>query len=89
MIKGTGSIQFLNIVDGLQCVIKNINSDFLLKILKLNPKIEFDVRRMTKEQICECIDSGHKEIDVFADYFDNPGRYEVDNYFTFTAIMRK
>ena len=31
-----GSIQFMNMVDGLQHVIKYIKSDFLLKILKLN-----------------------------------------------------
>lgn len=84
-----GSIQFMNIVDGLQCVIKYIKSDFLLKILKLNPEIEFDVRRMTKEQICEFIDSGHKETDDFADGFDDPDRYEGDDYFTFKISMER
>ncbi len=84
-----GSIQFMNMVDGLQRVIKYVKSDFLLKILKLNPEIEFDVRRMTKDQICEFIDSGHKGGDDFADSFDDLNRYEVDNSFTFGISMER
>lgn len=84
-----GSIQFMNMVDGLQQVIKYVKSDFLLKILKLNPEIEFDVRRMTKDQICEFIDSGHKEGDGLVDFFDDPDRYEVDNYFKFGISMKR
>lgn len=84
-----GSIQFMNMVDGLQRVIKYVKSDFLLKILKLNPEIEFDVRRMTKDQICEFIDSGHKEGDVFADSFEDPDRYEADHSFSFEISMKR
>ena len=84
-----GSIQFMNMVDGLQRVIKYVKSDFLLKILKLNPEIEFDVRRMTKDQICEFINWGHKEGDEFADSFDDPDRYEADDYFTFGISMKR
>lgn len=75
-----GSIQFMNMVDGLQHVIKYVKSDFLLKILKLNPEIEFDVCRMTKDQICEFIDSGHKEGADFIAPADDPDRYEVDDF---------
>lgn len=71
-----GSIQFMNIVDGLQRVIKYVKSDFLLKVLKQNPEGEFDIRRLTKDQICEFIDSGHKTLDVFSDWSDDPDRYE-------------
>ena len=88
-ISKVGSIQFMNMVDGLQHVIKYIKSDFLLKILKLNPEIEFDVRRMTKDQICEFIDSGHKNGDDFADFFDDPDRYEADDYFKFGISMKR
>lgn len=33
----------------------------MLKILRLNPESEFDVKRMTKDQICEFIDEGCKK----------------------------
>lgn len=84
-----GSIQFMNMVDGLQRVIKYVKSDFLLKILKQNPEAEFDVRRLTKEQICEFIDKGHKEADDFVDQFDDPDRYEVDSYFNLGISMER
>lgn len=56
-----GSIQFLNIVEGLYRIMKYVKTDFLLKILRLNPESEFDVKRMTKDQICEFIDEGCKK----------------------------
>lgn len=77
-----GSIQFMNMADGLQRVTKYVKSDFLLKILKLNPENEFDVRRMTKDQICEFIDSGHKEGEA-------SNRNESDNCFTFGISMKR
>lgn len=88
-IAKVGSIQFMNIVDGLQKVIKYIKSDFMLKILKQNPEAEFDIRRLTKDQICEFIDNGHKEGDDFYDGFDDPDRYEGDTYFNFQISMER
>ena len=70
-IEKIGSIQFLNSVEGLHNVIRYVKSDFLLKILKADPETEFDVMRLTKDQICEFIDNGHKEtMDVLEGYED-------------------
>lgn len=88
-ISKVGSIQFMNMADGLQKVIKYVKSDFLLKILKQNPEAEFDVRRLTKDQICEFIDFGHKENDEYVDIDDDSERYEVDSYFLFWYINGK
>ncbi len=62
-IEKVGSIRFMNQVEGLHRVIKYVRTDFLLKILKQNPEVEFDIKRLFKDQICEFIDSGWKPID--------------------------
>lgn len=64
-INQVGSIQFLNIAEGLQKVLRYVQTDFLLKVLKLNPAEEFDICRLNKLLICEFIDSGHKKLDEF------------------------
>lgn len=69
-INKVGSIQFLNIAEGLQKVLRYVQTDFLLKVLKLNPAEEFDVCRLSKLLICEFIDSGHKK----------PDEFEIDAY---------
>lgn len=84
-----GSIQFMNMVDGLQKVIKYVRSDFLLKMLKQNPEAEFDVRRLTKDQICEFIDFGHKENDDNVDEHDDPERYEGGCCFNLRISMER
>lgn len=89
-IDKVGSIQFLNLVDGLQRVIKYVKTEFLLNILKSNPEYEFDVRRLTKEQICEFIDAGLKPMNVFEEC--NPTGldiYEGDDAITFNICMKK
>lgn len=69
-INKVGNIQFLNIAEGLQKVLRYVQTDFLLKVLKLNPAEEFDVCRLSKLLICEFIDSGHKK----------PDEFEIDAY---------
>ncbi len=70
-INSVGSIQFMIISEKLQQVLKYIKTDFLLKILKLNPEKEFDLCRLTKEQICDFIDNGYKTYDRdFTDWDD-------------------
>lgn len=54
-----GSIQFMNLLDGLRNVLKYVNADFLLKVLKLYPDELFDVTRLPRELIVEFLDSGH------------------------------
>lgn len=66
-INKVGSIQFMNICDGLYKVLKYVKSDFLLKILKLDPDRQFNLRRLSKEQICEFIDGGFKEMGIDAE----------------------
>lgn len=58
-----GIIQTLNIAEGLYHVLKYVQTDFLLKVLKLNPETEFNICCLSKELICDFIDSGYKKID--------------------------
>lgn len=66
-INKVGSIQFMNICDGLYRVLKYVKTDFLLKILKLDPDRQFNLRKLSKEQICEFIDGGFKEMGIDAE----------------------
>jgi len=66
-----GSINFLNIAEGLYNVLKYVQTDFLIRVLRLNPEKEFDVCRLPMELICDFIDNGYKrldESDIDADY---------------------
>ena len=63
-----GSIQLLNIAEGLYHVLKYVKSDFLVKVLRLNPETEFNICTLPKELICEFIDAGYKKLDI--DDFD-------------------
>ena len=58
-----GSINLLNIAEGLYKVLKYVQTDFLVRALRLNPEKEFDVCRLSMELICDFIDSGHKRLD--------------------------
>ena len=58
-----GSIDLLNIAEGLFKVLKYVQTDFLVRALRLNPEKEFDVCRLSMELICDFIDSGHKRLD--------------------------
>lgn len=58
-----GSINLLNIAEGLYKVLKYVQTDFLVRALRLNPEKEFDVCRLPMELICDFIDSGHKRLD--------------------------
>ncbi|MDE5763384.1 MAG: helix-turn-helix domain-containing protein [Ruminococcus sp.] len=66
-----GSINLLNIAEGLYHVLKYVKSDFLVKVLRLNPEKEFDLCSLPVELICDFIDNGYKmldETDWDADY---------------------
>ena len=76
-----GSIRFMNQVEGLHRVIKHVKADFLLKVLKLNPDAEFNIRKLTKDQICEFIDNGYKGIDDTADFYEKTFEGEEGLYF--------
>lgn len=56
-----GSINLLNIAEGLYKVLKYVQTEFLVKALRLNPEKEFDICQLPMELICEFIDSGHKK----------------------------
>lgn len=58
-----GSIQLLNITEGLYHVLKYVKTDFLVRVLRLNPEREFNICTLPKELICDFIDIGYKEID--------------------------
>lgn len=62
-----GSIQLMNIADGLKRVLKYLKKDFLLKSIRLDPESEFDILKMPKPLICEYIDSGYRTPDECGD----------------------
>ncbi len=70
-IDKVGSIQFLNQVDALHNVILHVKPDFLMKVLKLNPEAEFNIKRLSKDLICEFIDGGFKKPDCDHEYDEN------------------
>lgn len=59
-INDVGSIQLMNITDGLLYVLKYVRKSFLLKVLRIAPDSEFDVLTLPKPLICEFIDSGYR-----------------------------
>ena len=82
-IERVGSIRFMNQVEGLYRVIRYVKTDFLMKILKLNPEAEFDVRKLSKNRICEFIDEGHRPLNYLD---DDP---ETSEGLDFKVNMRK
>ncbi len=88
-IERVGSIQFMNQVDGLHRVIKYVRTDFLMKVLKLHPESEFNVKKLSKELICEFIDEGVKSEDDMALWTDDPERYEADDALCMRVSMKK
>ena len=76
-----GSIQFMNLSDGLRNVLKYVQPDFLLKVLKLYPDELFDVTRFSKDLIIEFLDNGH------VSYFE----YDIDDTvgFDFAIDLKK
>ena len=58
-VKEVGSIQLMNLADGLKKVLYHIKKEFLLKVLRLYPEKEFDILKLPKPLICEFIDSGY------------------------------
>lgn len=58
-----GSINLLNIAEGLYHVLQYVQTNFLVRVLRLNPEKEFDVCRLPMELICDFIDSGYKRLD--------------------------
>ncbi len=69
-ISHIGIIQFMNQADYLFKVLKRVKSTFLLKVLKLYPDTEFNIRKLPKELICEFIDNGYNEIEPDDDFYD-------------------
>lgn len=63
-INKVGSIQFMNIYDGLYKVLRYVKPDFLLKILKMDPDWQFNLKKLSKDLICEFIECGHKSFDT-------------------------
>lgn len=85
-IDKVGSVQFMNQADGLHQVVKYVKADFLMRVLKLNPEVEFNIKRLSKNLICDFIDNGYKEVDD-TDSFDE--RYEGDDAIYFRISMEK
>ena len=81
-----GSIQFMNQSEGLHQVIKYVQTDFLMKVLKQNPEAEFNIRKLSKNLICEFIDNGYKPVDDSADMDDG---YEGKDRLRIRTSMRK
>lgn len=88
-IEKVGSIRFMNQVEGLHQVIKYVRTDFLLKILKQNPEVEFDIKRLSKDQICDFIDSGWKPIDEPSTIGSSDERIETEDGLDFRISIKK
>ncbi len=82
-IDRVGSIRFMNQAEGLHKVIRYVQSDFLMKVLKQNPESEFNIKKLSKNLICEFIDEGYKSL---SDFEDN---IETSNGLNFRINMRK
>lgn len=78
-----GSINLLNIAEGLYEVLKYVQTDFLVRVLRLNPEKEFDVCSLPMELICDFIDSGHKSLD------ENDWEADCNRALTFHINMHK
>ena len=75
-----GSIHFMNLLSGLKELLKYVDPEFLLKVLKLFPDEVFDVTRLSKNLIIEFLDSGHLSFEE--DFDDTVG-------FDFNINMKK
>jgi transcriptional regulator with XRE-family HTH domain len=75
-----GSINLLNIAEGLYKVLKYVKTDFLVRVLRLNPEKEFDVCRLPMELICDFIDSGYKKVNdmEWEDYSEDALCFHID-----------
>lgn len=85
-INRVGSIQFMNQSEGLHKVIKYIRTDFLMKVLRQNPEAEFNIKKLSKNLICEFIDSGYKPVNDISSCEDG---YEGDEWLFFKINMEK
>lgn len=85
-IDRVGSIQFMNQSEGLYKVIKYVQTDFLMKVLKQNPEAEFNIKKLSKNLICEFIDRGYKPVDDMSSWEDG---YEEDEWLFFRINMEK
>lgn len=85
-IDRVGSIQFMNQSEGLHKVIKYVQADFLMKVLKQNPEAEFNIKKLSKNLICEFIDRGYKPVDDMSSCEDG---YEGDECLFFRISMEK
>ena len=89
-IRETGSIQFINLAEGLRDVLQYVRTDFLLKVLRANPEEEFDLCTLDKIMICEFIDNGYKKYsDLMVDDFDRKWGDVMDQALHFSINMRK
>lgn len=59
-----GSINVLNVAEGLKHVLNYVKTDFLLEQLRKNPEEEFDICRLDKTSICDYINHGLKEFEL-------------------------
>lgn len=75
-----GSIHFMNLLGGLKELLKYVDPEFLLKVLKLYPDEVFDITRLSKNLIIEFLDSGHLSFEE--DFDDTVG-------FDFNINMKK
>ena len=87
-IKDTGSIRFINLAEYLHKVLRYVKPAFLMKVLRLSPESEFDVRKLSKDLICEFIDNGYKEPDFYCDFDYKEDDMDDDDVLQFNINMR-
>lgn len=67
-IAKVGSINVINVAEGLKHVLDYVKTDFLLRELRKRPDDEFDICKLNKDIICDFIDHGLKQWDDTDDY---------------------
>ncbi len=82
-IDRVGSIRFMNQAEGLYKVIRYVKTDFLMKVLKQNPEFEFNIKKLSRNQICEFIDEGCRSLSDFEEDI------ETSDVLNFEINMRK
>ena len=61
----------MNQAEGLYKVIRYVKTDFLMKVLKQNPEFEFNIKKLSRNQICEFIDEGCRSLIAGPSLFAN------------------
>lgn len=74
-----GSIHIIKLTEGILNVLKYVKADFIIRVLKISPKTEFNICTLSKELICDYLDYSYIPIPVDSmedsPWFEDFGHY--------------